>query len=213
MFRSSARNPKKSYGKDSEEKEQDVQVEVSLDLFDKLFSIVVTEATHLQSVVSVPAEDGGPRRRIFRKNKAVNPKDAHMMNVSREAPSRLADSLRPLSPTPKDRHSSAEDSRASRGRGRESHSCPPALSRGGDRARSGSSSRAIANRYRESSCPPPSSSSRNLGAESQERKSTKRTNPAPMKKSKDLVSKTASRSRLFGSMRKAGKVIPAPSVL
>jgi hypothetical protein len=206
MFRSSTRNVIK---KADVEKPQDVQVEVSLDMFDNLYSIVVTEATRLQSVVSVPTEDGGSRRQHLRKNKTGknDPEAALMVKLSKAAPTRLADSLRPLSPSPRDRHSA---SNAPRGRERESHSCPP-LSRCQNVSSIGRTS-AREEKYRELSCPP--SLSRDLDAEQPKgRKNRTVTSSKTMKKSKDLVSKTASRSRIFGSMRKAGKVIPAPNVM
>lgn len=210
MFRGGSK--KKTSPLSKAQKEPDVEVEVSLDVTDNLYSIVVTEDTRLQSVMSVPNEDGDPRRSRFQQIKAakVDPEVALAMKLSKAAPCRLADSLRPLSPTPADRHSALEESHSTRGRGRESHSCPPAL----DRNRSGfSASRASVDRaeqYREHSCPPSLKKFDN-GKSKSGHKPTKIPSTKSAKKSKDLVSKTASRSRFFGSMLKAShKVIPAP---
>ena len=209
MFRGITKT--KAWPSNKAEKEQDVQVEVSLDLLDNLYSIIVTENTRLQSVVSVPNEGGDPRRSNFQKNKAAknDPKAAIAMKPSKDAPCRLADSLRPLSPTPKDRHSAFEDSHSVRGRGRESHSCPPALERRRSDFSASRNSVVLAEQYREHSCPPSLRDFDN-GQPKQGRKPTTLTSTKFMKKPRDLVSKTASRSRFFGSLRNVGKVIPAP---
>lgn len=82
-----------------------VEVEVSFDMLSQLYSIVVTEASNLQSIVSVPS------------TAAENEEDK-----DDDVPDsrRLADCLRPSSPLPRSRHSALE-----RGRSR---SLPPMLS-------------------------------------------------------------------------------------
>lgn len=102
------------------------EVEISLDSIDKLFSIVVTEAQSLQSIVSVPTVDGEENR------------DDPV--ALKRSGSRLADTLRPTSPLPRSRRSALED----RGRVR---SCPPSSTR---RCQAYSTSP----RNRDTSCPP-----------------------------------------------------------
>lgn len=213
MFRSSAKKSKEL----EEKARNDVQVEVSLDLFEKLCSIVVTEDTRLQTVVSVPSETSGNRHRFFRAPKAVAQDPNAACNISQQQqskkkaePGRLADSMRPLSPAPRDRQLGMDDQKpVGRGRERVSSSCPPPLHRGGGPERTAMAS---ADRIREHSCPPTYNRSSPRSLSRQQRPSRKNAAvvaAATNKKSKDLVSKAASRSRVFGSMRKASKVIPA----
>jgi hypothetical protein len=203
MFRSSPRR--------NEDKNGDVQVEVSLDLFEKLCSIVVTEDANMQTVVAVPSETGSARHRFFRKNKANDPDTELHLKATKDSPGRLADSLRPLSPTPRDRQSRS-DSQPSRGRERAiSHSCPPPISRGEERMSIKSSASL---QHREQSCPPTYNRSFSMVSTSSTSRAMPRayTKGKAPNKSKDLVSRTASRSRMFGSIRKTSKIIPAPPV-
>ena len=195
----------------------DVEVEVSLDLLDNLYSIVVTEGKRLQSVVSVPTESRNrtSRRRFLGGAIVKNSSDdftARMMAADSSS-HRLADSLRPLSPNMSDRHSALEDSSRDRGRGA---SCPPSVDR---HSRRSFTSRPETPRcQRLQSCPP--NNNRRHGKNEREyvtpevEARTPRESCRSSCKSKkpNLVSKTASRNRLFGSTG-SRKVIPAPTAV
>ena len=203
----------KNVSKSKNASSNDVEVEVSLDLIDDLYSIIVTEGAKLQSVVSVPTESRSrtSRRRflggIVRKNSSDD-LTARMASSSSMATTshRLADSLRPLSPNMADRHSAFETSSRDRGRGA---SCPPSI----DRRRS----KPELPRVRLQSCPPKHRQEKNeresvIVPESEARivRETRRT--SHNSKKPNLVSKAASRNRLFGS-NGARKVIPAPTAV
>jgi hypothetical protein len=196
-------------------KEADVEVEVSLDVFDKLYSIVVTENASLQSVVSVPTEETRNRRRKSKMTVGTAPSTS--MNSQHVASSRLADSLRPLSPLPQSRHNNPNQ-RYSRGRERDSNSCPPTM----NRYSSDKSDLHVCSpdqtpqqeRSRERSCPPIQcrrTDISNYSVRAPPQNTVPRTGAAfatvPIasnKKSKDFVSKAASRNQraIFGSFRK-----------
>jgi hypothetical protein len=172
------------------EKESDVQVEVSLDVFDKLYSIVVTENASLQSVVSVPTAETLKRSR---KNQVSS------CNVSR----RLSGTSRPSANSIRSIHTSPSTIKTFRSRGRETSSCPPPTNRGSSEKTLTTTS---TTQHRETSCPPPSTRRSDLEG--------KKNAPAPCnagKKSKDLVSKTVSRNRLFGARRKS-QVVPTARI-
>ena len=124
------RNKKSSAQTAQPQQPAGVEVEVSLDTLDDLYSIFVTEGSKIQSVVSVPTATTkfGTRssRRRFRGGGDITKKNSSLMQQLSSEPTtkqRLADSLRPLSPNMSDRHSAMEDT--PRGRTRDTHSCPP----------------------------------------------------------------------------------------
>jgi hypothetical protein len=174
------------------EKEFDVQVEVSLDVFDKLYSIVVTENAALQSVVSVPTAETLSRHR---KNQKIS--------TGTKMSSRSSGALRPSVHSSKSIPTLPITTNLSRGHDRESSSCPPPMNRGSSEKPPTPN---LAPRNRETSCPPPSVRSSDVEG--------KKAFPAPSNaaiKSKDLVSKTALRGRLFGTRRKS-QVVPTARI-
>lgn len=182
----------------------DVEVEVSLDSQDNMYSIVVSEGSKLQSVVSVPSSSTrGRRRRRFRSLAKKN--SSEELTASMAAHTRLVDELRPLSPNMSDRHSALEDS--PRGRRRDVHSCPPAHNRppcpdDGSQSRRGSMS------ARQQSCPPTQRDNSNISGMEGPVTSKVKTARRSSNKKPNLVSKTAARNRLFGSM-KTRKISPS----
>lgn len=197
------------WGKNSSK--NDVEVEVSLDATDNLFSIVVTEDAKLQSVVSVPmaSRSRTSRRRFLSGGTIVkkNSSDELTAKMASSTSHRLADSLRPLSPNMNDRHSALEDSPRGRGRGR-GLSCPPSVDRSSQSRHS--SSDLDTPRQRLQSCPPNSRHGRDESepTSSLSKVCTLRSSSSKSKKP-NLVSKAASRNRLFGGGKR--KVIPAPT--
>jgi len=199
------------WGKKSKKDDpSDVEVEVSLDITDNLFSIVVTENSKLQSVVSVPTADStnckqSSRRRFLQKTSSSDDLETRMATHAHSH--RLADTLRPLSPNMSDRRSAMEDSTRGRGRGA---SCPPAANRHAGRD-GPSRETAGAPRLRQQSCPP--ERLRKSGGEKGDNTSTAKTPRSSRRsttnKKPNLVTKTAARSRFFGVGR---KVIPAPAM-
>ena len=163
------------------ENESDVQVEVSLDVFDKLYSIVVTENASLQSVLSVATAETLNRDSKNQKIKKVT----------------------------SSRSSGARNSETSRARSRESSSCPPPMNRGSSEKTMSSTSSHL--RSRESSCPPSISRPNEVGTSPRPGNKSVSSSSIAGKKSKDLVSQTALRNRrgFFGTRRKSQKVVPA----
>jgi len=229
---SSMRNRSKKSSAQVAKQPAGVEVEVSLDSLDDLYSIFVTEGSKIQSVVSVPTATTKIRtrsgRRLFRGGGDITKKNsseqlsALMQQLSSEPTTnqRLADSLRPLSPNMSDRHSAMEDT--PRGRTRDAHSCPPPTQRRrSHRAspprpehynprRSSDSSSNNNNSQRMQSCPPPENRQHsNHNVESESGTTTTRNSRRSSKKP-NLVSKTAARNRLFGSLGR--KVVPTTAV-
>jgi hypothetical protein len=202
--------------------DDNVQVEVSFDVFDKFHSIAVTENASLQSVVSVPSDQPLNRRR-------TNEKALKHVSASPNYATRLADAIRPSSPL-HERHNNAPTSinqkSRGRGRGRESNSCPPPLNRGQQNVSLGTSfdtnNRQTKVQSRDSSCPPTGSRSNATSNDIhryptkslQSEKTTTTLQSSNQKKTKDLVSKSVIKNKqrsLFGSIRKTTtKIVPAP---
>ena len=157
---------------------------MSLDVFDKLYSIIVTENSSLKSVVSVPTTETRQRNRI-------NSIQSDRIKSS----CRLTGSSRRLSPSMNNRSSTGD---AFLGRGRSSHSCPPPNNRGG----CGNELFILqhSGRHRDASCPPPQNredvSGLTLNALSETVHPTAKPHARVNKKSKDLVSKMASRDHI-----------------
>jgi hypothetical protein len=127
-----------------------VEVEVSLDVFSQLYSIVVTEASHLQSIVSVPTQEDNDSV-AQRSNKKTHGTRVVVASAENNPPGRLADCLRPSSPAPRVRHQH-HSSAAVQERGR-SRSLPPTPS--SYHRRGGGDSMAQKPRViRDISCPP-----------------------------------------------------------
>jgi hypothetical protein len=151
----------------NEKGDDNIQVEVSFDVFDKLYSIAVTENASLQSVVSVPSVEPMNRRRN-NNNKITMEHISPNYNINRDdiLPIRLVDTLRPLSPL-HERHytntsatTTMDQNIRGRSRGRESHSCPPPVHRGQENVQlvtssfTNSNHQRINGNYRDNSCPP-----------------------------------------------------------
>lgn len=124
--------------------QENTQIEISIE--EALFSILVTSNENfVQSVVAVPREEGSQRSR-YRRNKQLSTiKGIFGGDKPSLPPPRRADELRPMSPVPSARRSSAFDD-PTRRRGM---SCPPSTIR--NALNESKSSRPS----RDYSCPPP----------------------------------------------------------
>jgi hypothetical protein len=123
MFQSSKKRTSQSGSSNNNSNNAKVEVEVSLDVFSQLYSIVVTEASHLQSIVSVPTQEDNDSV-AQHSNKKTHGGSRIVASAENNPPGRLADCLRPSSPAPRVRRHHDSSSAAVQERGR-SRSLPP----------------------------------------------------------------------------------------